>query len=493
MVLYFDLLWVASGRIVTALITIASLRIMTSLLDPKDYGHYTLLIAFQGFCGLILISPVGLHINRHTHTWWDEGTLLKRLIRYNRYLLAISAGIALVVLMWGITYPSANQKIPTALLSACAVSAMVYMSTWNGTFITILNMLGHRIGSIGWMLASTIIGLGCASLFAYVYQTGTSWLLGQALGMTVGAVGAGFTLRNYQAAKKMVDVCSNNLSTFVNLQTIQNYCLPLAVATGLMWLQNAGYRFWVEKTWGPTELGLLAVGLSITSQIWNMFESLSMQFLNPYFFRQITILKSISQKSVLLSDLVNVLWPIYAVLAGFNIVFASSILAILTNERYHTDATFVLIGVIIEFARCTGNLWSYAAQIERRSTKYILPYALGAMIVIGGVLGLSAAPGNIEMFAICLGTSGLVICGAMVITMQRMVPVKLDIYKWLAGTAVLLVCVAAGIFMPLKTDGLLNTILQISVGLFVSGGVMLALLWNDPALKRLLAVSLRGP
>jgi hypothetical protein len=148
--------------------------------------------------------------------------------------------------------------------------------------------------------------------------------------------------------------------------------------------------------------------------------------------------------------------------------------------------------VLIEFTRCTGNLWSYAAQIERRTTKYILPYALGALIVWGGAVGVSAIQGDIKMLAIVLAASGLVMCVSMVHTMQRMMPVKLDIFRWLAGAAVLLICFAAIIFMPLKADGLFNTILVILVGLFVTGGVMLALLWQNPALKRLLAVSLRS-
>jgi O-antigen/teichoic acid export membrane protein len=74
-----DFLWVTLGRIAAALIAIASVRIMTTLLEPKDYGIYALLMSFSGFCGLFLINPVGQHINRHTHTWWDDGTLLKKL------------------------------------------------------------------------------------------------------------------------------------------------------------------------------------------------------------------------------------------------------------------------------------------------------------------------------------------------------------------------------------------------------------------------------
>ena len=486
------MLWVLFGRIATALIAIASLRIITSLLDPKDFGIYALLVAFQGLCGLLLINPVGQHINRHTHAWWDDGTLLKRLVGYNRYLIAVSVVVALVVLIWWLLYPSTDHTLTGALLSALAVGAMVYMGTWNGTFVYILNMLGFRSGSVGWMLSSSVIGLGFSSLFAYEYHSGTSWVLGQAVGMAVGAMGAGFMLRQYQAARKLVAIKFDKLPTLLDRQTILAYCLPLAAATGLMWLQNTGYRFLVGGTWGVAELGLLAVGLSISAQIWAIIETLAMQFLNPYFFRHITEVQSEAQKSAVLSDMVNVMWPVYAVLAGFNLVFASSLLNVLTNERYHAAVTFVLLGVLIEFARCSANLWSYAAQIERRTTKYIVPYSLGAAIVWLGAIGVSYVHGDIVMMVVVLAISGLVMCLAMVLVMQRMMPVKLDVKRWSAGSAILLICLSSVIFTPVKAEDFMMNVGLIMVGLVVAGSMMLALLWRNPALSRLLAVSLRS-
>ena len=41
------------------------------------------------------------------------------------------------------------------------------------------------------------------------------------------------------------------------------------------------------------------------------------------------------QTGAVLSDMVNVMWPLYAIFAGFNMLFASSLLAVLTDDRYH--------------------------------------------------------------------------------------------------------------------------------------------------------------
>lgn len=486
-----DLLWILFGRVVTALLSIASLRVMTTLLEPNDYGIYTLLVAFQGLCGLLLINPVGQHINRHTHSWWDDGTLLQRLRAYNRYIIAVSTGIATVVVVWWCLYPGTDQSLVGALLSALAVSAVVYLGTWNGTVVYILNMLGFRSASVRWMLSTSIVGLLFSMLFTYNFHSGTSWLLGQAVGMAVGALGAGLMLRNNHSVRKFPNSPDATDAPLLNKQTIVSYCLPLAMATGLMWLQSTGYRFWVGGTWGAAELGLLAVGLSISAQIWATIETLSIQFLNPYFFRHITSVKSDAQKSVILSDMVNVIWPIYAVLAGFNMIFASSLLMVLTNERYHGAVTFVLFGVLIEFARCTANLWSYAAQIEQSTTKYISPYGVGAIVVWAGAIAVTYVQGGIVFMAIVLAISGLVMCVVMLLVMQRMIPVKLDIWRWGAGSGMLLACMVSAIFIPLRVQGFATNILAIIFGLLFSGGAMLALLWRNPALLRLLAVNLR--
>ena len=217
-----------------------------------------------------------------------------------------------------------------------------------------------------------------------------------------------------------------------------------------------------------------------------------MQFLNPYFFRHITDVKSDSEKPVILSDMVNVMWPVYAVLAGFNVVFASSLLKVLTNERYHAAVTFVLLAVFIEFARCTANLWSYAAQIERSTTKYIWPYGSGALIVWLGVIVVTFANGDIIHIAVVLAISGVVMCAVMLRVMQLMIPVTLDIRRCGVGAAVLLACSVSVFVIPIRTDGFIINIGLIILGLIVSGSVMLALLWRNPALTRLLAVTLRS-
>jgi len=153
---------------------------------------------------------------------------------------------------------------------------------------------------------------------------------------------------------------------------------------------------------------------------------------------------------------------------------------------------FVMLGALIEFARCTTNLWSYAAQIQRRTTKVILPYGLGALIVWLGALGVSYFKSDLKILAITLVISSVVTCAAMFMLMQRMLPVVLDVRRWLVGSVLLIIFLAIVVIMPVRNVGLYQNVVVLFLGGILTLGCMAVLLWRNPALSRLLSASLRS-
>ena len=99
-----DLTLVIGGRFAAAAMALISIRVVTTVLTPEQFGELALLVAVQMFCGLFLINPVGQHINLHTHAWWDSGTLLSRLKSYRLYVLAVSLVGGVLVLSIGKQY-----------------------------------------------------------------------------------------------------------------------------------------------------------------------------------------------------------------------------------------------------------------------------------------------------------------------------------------------------------------------------------------------------
>ncbi len=489
-----DFLIVFGGRLTSALIAIVSLRIMTALLSPKDYGIYALLVTFQTFAGFFLISPVGQHINRHTHAWWDEGTLLQRLTRFNHYLAGVSIIISLSVMIWWhqSQVNAGDDYLLLAMAAGFSVGAVVYLGTWNLTLVPILNLLGFRARSVVWTITATVIGILFSILFVLQYHNAVAWLFGQAFGAALGGAGAWLFLRRYQADRGATLHRSDLPVFLLDKQTILKFCLPLSVATGFMWLQNTGYRFVVGGVWGVTELGILVVGLGISTQLWAIIESLAMQFLGPYLYRHITDSKSDAQYGQALSDYMNTLVPVYAIFAGFNAICGAAVLNVLTDKRYHVAAPFVLFGAMIEFARSTTNVWSQAAQAKRRTTRVMLPYGLGAAVVWLGAVGAAHFKTGLIGLSFVLVVAGLVTCVTMILIMQRWLPISISVPRWAVGLGVMAACFAIAIVAPYKPAGLYQNLAMLMSGGVVASLFVAVLLWRNSALTRLLSVSLRS-
>lgn len=471
------------GRLATALIGLLSIRTMTILLHPVEYAQWALLVAFQIFGGLFLINPVGMHINRYTHEWWDSSELIYKLKQYNRYIALVSFVIWIVVIIWWqVTQNSPHLRH----IAALGVALLVYTSTWNATLLFMLNMLGFRAQSVVWLTLTAILSLLFSITLVSLHHSGIAWILGQVFGQSIGAY-AGWRILKRKHSTYSVAVINSSLTGFISKETILKFCFPLALATGCMWLQSTSYRFFVSQAWGLMDLALLVIGLGLSSQFWAVIETCAMQFLYPYFYKAISLEKDDGNNGKSLSDLLNILIPLYTIFAVFNVLSASALLYLLTDQRYHLALPFVIYGALIEFARSSTNVWSNAAQVRKDTKTVILPYAIGATVVWLGLLLLHKWNTPIEYFSYVLVLAGVVTCISMVALMKRLLPLKLELGRVLPPLFVLIVSLITMILHPIYIENFLQ-----SIGLLIITGslsviFMLAITLNSPALNRLLS------
>lgn len=472
---------VGGGRLASALMALVAIRAVTTFLTPEQYGELALLIAVQSFCGLFLVNPVGQHINLHTHAWWDDGTLLARLKSYRQYVLAVSLVGMVVVLGMG-----KQQTVQQVLWSAAAMFAMVVAGTWNATLVPMLNMLGFRAASVWWSIITVALALAASIILVMWLPFATAWFAGQAIGLALGAFGAKYVLRQHamQAGN------SQGTLPLLDKHTVLTYCLPLALATGLMWLQLSGYRFVIEGYWGLAQLGFMAVGLQLAGQIWVLAESLASQFLNPLFYRRITAHENNVEIELAFSDLLNTLIPVYFVLTGLLILSAPYLLKVLVAPQFQGAITFVMLGAGIEMCRVLGNLLSNAAHVRRKTKSLALPYAAGAMvslvlIYLAGVKQMEISWAGAGLLA---GASAMF--AVMAVVMYQQVKFSLDLVRCSAGAAVMLAMALLGVWLP-GMSGIGASIAMLMLMGTLSGIAVLALLWKNPATLRLLNVQLR--
>jgi O-antigen/teichoic acid export membrane protein len=476
-----DLLIITAGRLLSTVIALASIRAVTSYLSPDKYGELSILVTVQMLCGLLLINPVGQHINLHTHEWWDDGTLIRRLKSYRFYILITALLGSLVSL--GVTH---SDSVNSPVSSMVVVFFMVAAGTWNATLIPMLNMLGFRTVSVGWSVISSATSLVASILFVTLWPSAVAWFAGQAVGMLIGAIGA-----RYQLKRSISPIIFEQprLPLF-NRTTILVYCLPLALATGLMWVQVSGYRFIVEHYWGLLNLGLFAVGVQLAGQIWALAESLAIQFLYPFFFRRVSEHSNETEVELAVSDLLNTLVPTYLLLAGLTILVAPYLLKLLVAEEYSSAWQFMAAGAIIELCRALGNVLSNAAHIKRNTTSLAIPYASGAVMILFLIILAGENKANINWASAALVSGAVTMLSAMSISMYKQVKFKLDRVRCIAALA-LMTCMATLVtYLPREIEWITEVFYLVVISSFVAG-VLFLMLWKNPATARLLNVQLR--
>lgn len=462
--------------------SLVSIRVVTTYLTPAQYGELALLLTVQMFCGLFLVNPVGQHINLHTHTWWDDGTLMARLRSYQRYILAVACVGCIVVL--------GMNKQPTAdrlIWAAAAMSAMVVAGTWNATLIPMLNMLGFRGASVFLGIITTAVALACSTLLVAWQSSATAWFAGQAIGMGVGALGAKYVFR-LQAEQTNA---SGNAPPLIDKRTVLTYCVPLALATGLMWIQLSGYRILIEAYWGLAQLGFLVVGLQVAGQIWALIETLATQFLFPLFYRRVSAHENNAEVERAFSDLLNILVPVYFVLTGLLVSCASYLLKLLVAPQFQGARYFVMVGAGIEMCRVLGNLLSNAGHVRRKTTSLVMPYAVGAISTMVLISLAGAGKMTIAWVGGCLLLGAICMLVVMVIAMYRQIQFSIDRSRFLFGALAMLAIPLIATRLPLPI-GIAQSIGLMALMGSLATAALAALLWKNPAAFRLLNVQLRN-
>ena len=471
---------ISGGRLAAAVIALISIRAVTTLLTPEQYGELSILITVQMFCGLFLVNPVGQHINLHTHAWWDDGTLIVRLRSYRNYVLAVSLVGGAFVLSVGKQH-SLEQLLWTAMAMLVTVGAGI----WNSTLIPMLNMLGFRVASVLWSIITVVIGLATSVLLVMWLPSAAAWFAGQAVGLVMGALGANYVLQQnaFQSGHSLTKL------PLLNRQTIFTYCLPLSFATGCMWLQLSGYRFLIESYWGLAQLSFLVIGLQLSGQIWGLVETLATQFLYPLFYRRVSAHENQAEAESAFSDLLNTLVPVYFIITGLLVLSAPYLLKVLVAPQFQDAILFFMLGSAIEMFRVLGNLLSSAAHVRRNTKALAIPYAMGSMIVLIFIYFAGTWHLEIGWAGVGLLVGTIVMFIAMLISMYRQIKFTLDGGRFFVASATMLIMALLVIMMP-RVSGVTASIGILILEGTVAGIAMLALLWKNPATLRLLNVKL---
>lgn len=368
-----DFIVLLFGRIIQIGITLLSLRLSTTLLPQVELGYVYYIVAVQSFFSLFLISPVGQYFNRNTSKWYVKNTLYcfyKKQLLYILIITILSMFLLSILKIFGI------DILPLELIFAS--SLLILAQSCNQTVVPMLNMLEKHKVFVFYNLLTAFLCLVSSYIFIVVFSASSlSWLGGIIFGNGLIAVIATIYFRAQNALS--IDSIEG-----VNFKEIRRFCLPIAIATVFMWYLNSGYRISIEKLYGVEYLAFLGVGLAISSQIFTVAESLVTQLLIPRLFKDAEVSNK-EQRKAIVNKYFSIVIPFYVSLAVFLTFFVEFLFPFIVAEKYYGAYQVAVYGAWVELGRVLTNTLAIISQIEKKTTKFIFPYAFGAAFLFVGI------------------------------------------------------------------------------------------------------------
>lgn len=414
-----ELLILIIGRILQILIMLVVIRLSTNLLDANEIGNFYLIVSISGFFGLFLVNPVGQYINRKTHEWYEQSKLVNVFYLYNFYILGLSfASIAIVYILSSV---GIAENINVLYLSI-VVALFVYFNTWNQTIIPMMNMLEHRITFVFFTLASQILYLFLAYLFLSIFvKEGVIWFFGQVVAFGIVAIiSIYFFMTRIQNDFSLKN--AHGMITSHNIKHILKFTAPLSLGVLFLWMQTQSYAIIIEKYIGSEFLGFFGVGMSVALAITSAFELIIMQYLYPQMYKS---MKDENQFTLVISKILNLIIPIYFLLAIFVSIFATYMMTILVDLKYSDSYIYVIFGVWISFFRMSSNILSNVAHAKLKTEKLIYPYSVGGILSVFGVILASHLEYYNYYIPLSLLFASLLACVVMYIKMNKLVVIDI--------------------------------------------------------------------
>ena len=339
------------GRCTQFALMLLSIKAITSLISPYQYGVYGLAMAVIAIFAYIFIGPVGLSINRYINEWAVNGFLQKILHKYFYYLIIVSVFAGAFV----------GTQSENFFLGFIAGFLYLLSQAIATTLIPNLNILGHTkqfylLLNINLFL-SIVFGCILIKFFTAEYEY---WLLGISLGNVLASAWA---YKFYFRKIFLLEIFTEQ----VNYRKYFSFSSFIFISSIFTWLYLMGYRFIAEDQLGYGGLGVYLACAAIPSGIISAYEQVTTGVFLPKLYRNIELSKDA--------------WLMYAkkiaatsVPVCFFIIFNSEILAkYLLSEEYRGAYKFIQYCAVAEVIRVLISTFGYKFHGDASTHLMIAP------------------------------------------------------------------------------------------------------------------------
>ena len=392
------------------LITLISIRILTTILSTEEVGNYYIASAILAFINLVLLNPPSTYLSRNLLELQRNKNLFNSF-----FIFILWMSIVAIISVFGITIlfstTDYSEKFNYELFIIFIVLAIM-ISTIHRNLIYGSNTMGFRKEFVLFLIITLILGLFFSSYLTYFVEANSLyWLFGIIISefLILFFAFKFYIQENILDFKKIKE--SLNLDSF---NKVLKFSIPIGVTTFLMWGLTMSYRFIVDFKYSTETLSFIVVGLGVSSAVFASVESIAMQYFSPIYLKDI-LDASKTQRSKAWSKMASSVIPLYIIVLFFTISMSKGLVMILVDSKFHDSYLYAMIGASIEFFRVVSNVLNNVSQSEYKTTLTIIPYLTGFIIAILSLLIFDFNE-NLFMIPIVLSLSNLIVCFLMYYT-----------------------------------------------------------------------------
>lgn len=273
--------WAASGQVLSALAALVSIRIMTELLPPAEFGRLTLLMGAAALALGLAATPRLQAVMRYYPEWYEQGKVsVLRLTATRLLYFPVTAAAAALAGGWGVYAMFTGQ----AWWAGFLLAALLVVDAVRSFELVLLNAARRQRSSAiihaadGWarpllaILAVLLLGQNAeAALAGYVAGS-----------LLVLALLRQFTRLEGKEASPTVEPEDGASGTQEALaSSIRRYAWPLAPLAIFGWLNGMGDRYIIAGILSMAEVGLYAAAFGLASRPFLMMAGIIELTLRP--------------------------------------------------------------------------------------------------------------------------------------------------------------------------------------------------------------------
>ncbi|HWW60363.1 MAG TPA: hypothetical protein VN181_03255 [Thermoanaerobaculia bacterium] len=466
-----------AGRVAALALQIVTIRFFTTLIAPVEVGRYYLLLAAQTWATLLLLGAPSMYLWRNFLEWRKRDLHLRALAIFFGYC----AGVALVSLpVFWIAVHLGFVSTRSALATSVVLVIWLVAATAMNVLAMALNLVQSRVASVLVATGSSVLAL-LGALFAIsltASRTAEVWIGGLAAGTAIAAIAGAVWLRRVAGLQRAHDATAQRLEPDGSLwRSVWLFSWPIAVITGLYWVQSQGYRRILLTTAGESGVGVFAVAWSIGATMGIAVDQILQQWILPPFFHRVADGRSVESIDALWQEYFAAVLRLLIPLAALTAAASPFLLRLLAGPTFQLHPMLPVWAAVSETFHVVANLF-YLGGIARRQTReMVLPFVPGVIWVLAAVHPASARFG-LHGAGAAVFVSYLVLGVVMWWTVQRRIFSKVTMRDLTApsafGLLIILFCAIAGLagWQASLTKAAVTVVIA---GLLFAGGALTGL------------------